>query len=829
MLRLRYWLLGFFGAISILPVVLLALWVSKSSLDREFDDVKDRHLLLAHNIGNALSIYHRDVKAMFNLIVEGHNNWSEISGIHGVLDSMQFRHICIASTTSRYVLRQTSPTNAPCPEKVPEKRLNQFLAYAVEDKTVLTPVMAGPNDMNLIFVLRKSGSQLAIGALKTDYIVQLGKSISFGEKGHAAIVDQEGNVLAHPLDSWIAARKNIKKVSAVRRMLNGETGIEQFYSPALKGDMIAGLTAIKGTGWGVMIPQPVVELEQKAQAEHDAAMWIAGLSLLIMAFLSVFLAAKLSGPVERLTAAAEAASHSKEPHEAKIVESVFTPLEHLRAQTAFNDMVRAIRAGSREMKRLAYGDAVTGLANRTAFDRSVRQQMDHFIQKRGAMGVQVIADRKANAFLSCTLIYIDLDDFKAVNDTLGHHAGDELLRQIAKRLREVITDQSLIYTAGNDLMSEIDRRNFQALIARNGGDEFSIFIPHLTDEVHVNALADRISNAISLPLTVSGNEISVNASIGLARFPKDGRNLDVLTKKADIAMYKAKADGKNCYRLYHANIGEKTQAEVCRDVIVGINNDEFTLYYQPKVKVADGSVSCCEALVRWVDPARGLIRPDQFIPAIERHQATILLGEFVVQRAMDDAKSWRDAGHKMRAAVNISTHHFSSDDFVDKMMMFAFDRDIHPSLIELELTEESVLENDITGAEKIASLRELGFKISLDDFGRGYSNLTRLTELEFDVIKIDGPLVRNAVEDERARVVVEATLNMAQGLGCSVVAEGVETEVEAQLMRAMGCDFLQGYLFAKPMPEQSFTPWFKQHMAVQETAKPKSRLRSKAS
>jgi len=409
MVRLRYWLLGFFGVISIVPVVLLALWVSKSSLDREFDEVKDRHLLLAHNIGNVLSIYHRDVKAMFNVIVESHNSWSEISGIHGVLNSMQFRHICIVSTTSRHVLRQTSPTNALCPERFPEERLTQLLVYAVEDQTVLTPVMAGPQDMNLIYLLHKKGSQLAIGALKTDYIVQLGKSISFGEKGHAAIVDQEGNVLAHPLDSWIAARKNIKKVSAVRRMLNGETGIEQFYSPALKGDMIAGITAIKGTGWGVMIPQPVVELEQKAQAEHAAAMWIVGLSLLSMAFLSVFLAAKLSGPVERLTAAAEAASHSKEPHEAKIVDSIFTPLEHLRAQTAFNDMVRAISAGSREMKRLAYGDAITGLANRTAFDCSVRQQIDHLVQKRGDLGVQAIADREVNGCLSATLIYIDLE------------------------------------------------------------------------------------------------------------------------------------------------------------------------------------------------------------------------------------------------------------------------------------------------------------------------------------------------------------------------------------------------------------------------------------
>lgn len=816
MLRLRYLLLGIFGAISIVPVVLLALWVSKSSLDREFEEVKDRHLLLAHNIGNALSIYHRDVTAMFNLIVKGHNNWSEISGIHDALDTMHFRHICVASITSRYVLRETSSLEAPCPERVLEKRLNELLVFAEEDRTVLTPVMAGPNDLNLIYLLHKSGSQLSIGALKTDYIVELGKSISFGDKGHAAIIDQKGNVLAHPVDRWVATRENIQNVSAVQRMMNGETGIEQFYSPAFKGDMIAGLTAVKGTGWGVMIPQPVIELEQTVQAQHEAVMWIVGASFVSMVFFTLFLAAKLSRPIERLTAAAEAACHSKEPHEVKTVDSVFTPLEHIRAQTAFNDMVRAIRAGSREVKRLAYGDSVTGLANRTAFDWSARQQIDLLLEQRATMGIQDLADDHAHSSLSATLIYIDLDDFKSVNDTMGHHAGDELLRQIAKRLREVVTDQSLLHFAGNDVEHAENNGNFQALIARNGGDEFSIFIPHLADEIDVSALAERLSKAISIPMTVSGSEISVHASIGLARFPKDGRNLDVLTKRADIAMYKAKAEGKDCYRLYHAKIGERTTAEICRDVIAGINNEEFVLYYQPKIKANGQDVSSCEALVRWVDPQRGLVSPDQFIPAIERHKATILLGEYVVKRAMDDAKAWKDAGHAMQVAVNISPHHFASDDFVDKMLMLAYERNIHPSLIELELTEESVLENQQNGGEKIVELRELGFQIALDDFGRGYSNLTRLTKLEFDVIKIDGPLVRNATVDTRARVIVEATLNMAQGLGCSVVAEGVETEKEASLMRELGCDYLQGYLFSKPMDGPSYTAWFKEQLGVSE-------------
>lgn len=813
MLRLRYWLLAFFGVLTILPVLSLTLWQSKSGLDRVFRDVHDRHLLIAQKLGDTLSIYHRDVKSMFELIAEGHNDWTQISGVQSVLDDMHFRHICIMSTTSRYIMRQTSASDAPCPTRISHEMLTQLINYAEEDKTVFTPVMTGFNGDNMIHLLYKSGSEITIGALKTNYIINLGKSVRFGEKGHATIVDQQGNVISHPRHNWIVTRKNLRDISAVQLILQGATGIEQFHSPEFKLDMIAGLTAVEDTGWGVMIAQPVIELEQRAWAENKVAQIIGIVSLIIIALLSFFISGKLSTPVERLTAAAEAASRSKEPEEAKLVDSFFTPLEHIKAQTAFNDMVRAIRVGSREMKRLAYSDTVTGLANRTAFERSVHKQIDLLVEKRTEKGIELLGHKNAKLFFSATLIYIDLDDFKAVNDTLGHHAGDELLRQIAKRLREVITDQILTHTQNNGLLSDDDLKNFQTLIARNGGDEFSIFIPHMNDEKDILALAERILSAINLPLTVAGEEVAINASVGLSRFPQDGRNLDVLTKKADIAMYTAKSNGKSCFRLYDPNIGEKTNAEICRDVIAGITNDEFILHYQPKICAVSGEVTSCEALVRWSDPSGGLVPPNAFIPAIERHKATILLGEFVVQSAMDCVKTWKDDGLGMHIAVNISTHHFASDDFVERMMMFAFEREIHPSLIELELTEESILENDLIGADKIVKLREFGFKITLDDFGRGYSNLTRLANLEFDVIKIDGPLVRNAVEDMRARVIVEATLNMAQGLGCVVVAEGVETLAEVDLMRSMGCDYLQGYHFAKPMPEETLTHWIKEQAA----------------
>lgn len=810
MLKLRYWLLGIFGFLTILPVVVLATWVAQNSYEREFSEVEDRHLLLAHNIGKALSVYQRDVKSMFHLIVNGSNAWDNLDGVEDVLRSMSFRHICIADMSTGSVFRQSSPKEFPCPEFVPEKRFEIFKNLAVEGETVFSPVMAGPDDSNIIFLIRKVGSQLAIGALNTDYIVALGKSVTFGEMGHAAIVDHEGNVLSHPLDSWIAERKNIRKVSAVQRMLNGETGIETFYSPALKGDMIAGLTSVPGVGWGVMIPQPVAELEAKIAAEQRVALLIVVVSLCITILISLVLGRQLVLPLERLIAAADLASRNRAPQDMKIVRGFFTPLEHIKVQLAYNQMVRSMRVGQREMRKLAYQDSLTGLANRTAFNRSVHDQLDLLGKPLADRGVTSALSNDSE-YYTASLIYVDLDSFKGVNDTMGHHVGDEVLRQIAQRLRHVMAS---IYVSHKDMYAnkhELDHHLTKPLISRIGGDEFTIFLPQLGKQLPLETIVAQIIEAIAAPMTALSEPIVVEASVGVACFPKDGRTLDELTKKADIAMYHAKSRGKNCYQLYHSEIGELTKAEICRDVIAGIQAGEFELHFQPKLDGCDESVAGCEALVRWNDPRRGMVRPDLFIPAIERHEATVNLGEFVVRNAMANARQWQAHGINMKIAVNISTYHFLSEGFVDRMVALAFEEDVHPSMIELEITEESILDNEELGNRTIIALRDLGFKIALDDFGRGYSNLTRLTKLDFDVLKIDGPLVRDSVLDKRARIVVEATLNMARGLGCCVVAEGVETTEEVALMRELGCDYLQGYYYAKPMPEAEFIAWAQAH------------------
>ncbi|HSG94643.1 MAG TPA: sensor domain-containing phosphodiesterase, partial [Afifellaceae bacterium] len=266
-MKLRTILFLLFCVLTLVPVVLFWVWPHSKALEGEFDEVRDRHLLLAQNLGAALERYHRDVSAAFNLLAANfdHDHHIRIRRSNEVLFNLGFRHICMAEAATGRVVAEFSPAFKKCPEFVPAERFAFFTSIARADEISFTEVMAGPDGRPIIYLVRRLSDRIVIGALTTDYFVRLGKAISFGAKGHAAIVDHKGNVLAHPLDSWIAARKNIAKVSAVKRMLKGETGIETFYSPALKGDMVAGFTTVSGPGWGVMIPQPVEELIAKAE------------------------------------------------------------------------------------------------------------------------------------------------------------------------------------------------------------------------------------------------------------------------------------------------------------------------------------------------------------------------------------------------------------------------------------------------------------------------------------------------------------------------------------------------------------------------------------
>ncbi|MGI9498986.1 MAG: diguanylate cyclase domain-containing protein, partial [Geminicoccaceae bacterium] len=496
-------------------------WPHSQALQSEFDDARDSHLLLARNLGAALQRYHQDVLTAFNLIANNLIKPSLIVQPQDLLLNLSFRHICLAEERTGTVIEEASPVALPCPETVPEKRLLMLARMARENQVTFSEVLEGPDGSPVMYLVRRIGPLLAIGALHTDYFVSLAKAISFGGRGHAVILDHEGNVLAHPRDDWMAERRNMAEVSTVARMLDGETGIQTFHSPALESEMIAGFTMVPEVGWGVMIPQPIVELQEKAQQTRTSAVTVFLFGILI-AFLCAWIVSILfARPLELISRAADNVVHGDDPEEFAELNSRFVPIEFRQVQSSYNAMIRRLRDNMISINRLAYEDRVTGLANRSMFRNYVTERLREL----------QAADRGG------LMLFIDLDGFKAVNDSHGHDLGDELLRCFSIRLQALFSQLGPISNGDEEADALQVQVASRYLLARLGGDEFGVFVDGAEHEGDAEAIAKTLLRRVREPFQFGQQGAVITASIGLARTPGDGNSYETLIRHADMAMY----------------------------------------------------------------------------------------------------------------------------------------------------------------------------------------------------------------------------------------------------------------------------------------------------
>jgi diguanylate cyclase (GGDEF)-like protein len=426
------------------------------------------------------------------------------------------------------------------------------------------------------------------------------------------------------------------------------------------------------------------------------------------------------------------------------------------------------RRAEAEIVHLARHDVLTGLANRAEFDAKLDEASKRLKRSGGAV----------------TVMMLDLDRFKAVNDTLGHLAGDQLLVEVGMRLQSTIRETDVL--------------------ARLGGDEFAI-LQEAGPSQHEGAiaLALRIISVISQPFDLDGHEAGIGTSIGISMAPENGVEPEELLKSADLALYDAKASGKNDFRIYHPAMLEvvQTQQSAESELRDAIARDEFELHYQPVVDVKTRRLCGAEALVRWRHPTKGLIAPDQFIPLAESTGLIVPLGEWILQQACADAASW--PAH-VKIAVNISAVQFKRGNLFDVILCTLVETGLAPERLELEITETSLLENQEAHLTTIRQLKNLGISMALDDFGTGYSSLTYLTNFPFDKIKIDRTFAQGVLNRRDCVAVVSSVLALAQGLGTITTVEGIETEEQFEYMRNAGVDLAQGYLFGRPVPIAQF-------------------------
>jgi diguanylate cyclase (GGDEF)-like protein len=393
------------------------------------------------------------------------------------------------------------------------------------------------------------------------------------------------------------------------------------------------------------------------------------------------------------------------------------------------------------------------------------------------------------------VLFMDLDGFKRINDTLGHNAGDYLLQSVAARLKDGLRDSDIVARAVSDQSNEI--------FARLGGDEFTVIVPYIRDMEAVGALADRIRSLVGHPFIIQGREIVVTASIGIAVYPEDGGDAATLLKHADTAMYQAKDEGRNNWKTYSTALTTRAmhRLEMENSLRRGLERQEFCLYYQPQMRAADGRIDSVEALVRWNHPERGLVPPNEFIPIAEEGALIIPLGEWVLREALAQVRAWHKMGHSnLRVAVNLSGRQLRDANFVASVLQNLRATAFDGRFLELELTETILMDSTESTIGRLKQLSEAGVHFSIDDFGTGYSSMGYLKRFPIQLLKIDRSFVQGLPHNPDDVAIATAIISMAHSLHLEVVAEGVETPEQAEFLRRAGCEKLQGYLFSRPQP-----------------------------
>jgi len=458
-------------------------------------------------------------------------------------------------------------------------------------------------------------------------------------------------------------------------------------------------------------------------------------------------------------------------------EKTITPLKDERGEISHfvstgKDITERMQAQER-LRYLAHHDVLTELPNRVLFFDRLAHALD----------------RSRSPARSVAVLFLDLDRFKIINDTLGHDVGDRALLDLARRLTRCV------------------RRG--DTIARLGGDEFAVILEDMQSPEQVSAVAEKMLEALVPAIEVDGRELFISASIGISLHPVDGNDPQTLLKHADIAMYRAKEQGRNTFRFYSADMSARAFERLSLETSLryALERDEFELYYQPQVDLLSGNVVGVEALLRWHHPEMGLVSPLDFIPVLEETGLILPVGEWVMREACRQVQLWRAEGcASLRLAVNLSSRQFNAPGLPELMVAVLAETGIDPLCLELEITESTLVQHGTETEETFQALADLDLRVAIDDFGTGYSSLSYLKRFSIDTLKIDRAFIADVTHDPDDAAIVQAVIAMARQLNIQVVAEGVETEAQLEFLRAQGCDVVQGFLFSPPLPAAELEP-----------------------